>query len=118
MKRPQINLRLDVEEQARWQKSAAEAGLSVSEWIRRRCNAEPRVADSVLREVREVTRAHIAGEEANTNVPRVADRSVLERGSISGPGYEPAGAWKPPANDKTCQCGVCQFRREVFKESK
>ncbi len=59
MERCQINLRVDPEELGDWVRQSGEAGLSLSEWVRRRCNQKPIVSDKILREVRETTKAHI-----------------------------------------------------------
>jgi len=90
MAKTQINFRIEVSELGEWQKAASLAGKSLTEWVRGRCNEIP-------------------GTVLEIKAESISDKSVLERGKVGPPGLE------RPVHDKSCQCGICGFRREVLK---
>lgn len=73
MKKP-IQIRVDDSDLEDWTRKAGEADLSLSEWIRRKCNRESIVSDAVLRDVRETTKRHI-------------QQQVLAERGVPEPGY-------------------------------
>ncbi len=85
MKQARFELRLTEEELKGWRAKAAEAGMLLASWIRERCNET----------------LEMVSVEAEKPVKAVIPPS---------PGF-----WTPPAHDKTCQCQVCKFKREVGK---
>jgi|SRR5882757_663789 len=117
MKTEILKLRIGEEELGEWKKKAGEAGLSLSEWIRRRCELEARMQGQaegtawVANPPKEVELIrHVEGSD-NSDLPRVPDDSVLERGAVSDGGFFGKPAYQE--HSRSCQCGVCGFAREA-----
>ena len=90
MKTEVLKLRIGEEELGEWKKKAEAASLTMSGWVRQKCNAD---------------------ENSNPDVPRVPDDSVLERGAVGDGGFFGKPAYQE--HPRSCQCGVCGFAREA-----
>lgn len=93
-----LSLKLEDEERLAWNEKAKAVGLTLSAWIRKKCNEEPAPKES----------DEVAAVQS---VRAVRDPAVLERGSVSAGGV---GMFDEPAyksHSRSCGCGPCNFAR-------
>lgn len=99
--KPSLTIRVEVCDLAEWEKKAKLRGLSISEWIRRRCNEDgPSQPEGKRDEKRH-----------SQNVRRSKDVSVGERSvSVSG-GAPRMDEPEYKSHPKNCSCFLCNAAR-------
>ena len=117
MTKARRTIRVEECDWARWSEAAKIAGLTQSEWMRRKLNE---VSGMDLA----VNPKDWEPKKRGARIPkfdRVEDVGVEEGEHLVGGGpaaIEREHFTRPsnPEHDKTCQCGVCQFRRKMMGE--
>ena len=89
-----MNIKVDTEELKYWKAIAELEGLTLSSWIRHRCHV-PNAAE----------RTHNLAE-FKANAPKIGDTVAIKM---------PLRYLAQREHDKTCQCGICDFRRQSLK---
>lgn len=101
MRGERIDLRVTNTEKRSWFAAAVAEDVKLADWIRARCNAylaeqpSPEQCEKNLAADKELAERFPVGGTIKITMPQ---RAYLAR----------------PEHDKTCQCGICDFRRKTL----
>lgn len=113
MKSERIDLRVTHEEKMRWFTAAKAEGVKLAEWISARCNTY--LSELPSPEQQAKNRAawdKVAAPIGSTVTIKMPKRYKPHYFDV--PPAEPNISLSRPDHDKTCQCGICDFKRKTL----
>jgi hypothetical protein len=132
-----LKFRLDSVQLERWRLQAKQAGVPLSEWIRKRCDEEPARLETVLKireQLQELSPPKVADDNfdevreqdnsgsATQDVPGDRNLRVVRRSAAAAapaprtPDAQPSlplSGVSTDAHPRDCRCRVCEFARDA-----